>query len=158
MGMAAQNPDRNFFGIDRVAKWMRVGKERSEKRSLSNIQFAKAEAVEFLSTVPEKSIAVFHMYFPDPWPKRRHRSRRTIQDDFLRLLHSRLEEGGLIEIATDDEDYYRDIQKGVAATKELWKQIRETQNERIMGGDLKTNYELKFLAEGRVLYYLELRK
>jgi len=98
------------------------------------------------------------MYFPDPWPKRRHRARRTFSEDFLKLIHSRLLPGGLFEIATDDLDYFTDMKKGIAATRELWDNVRETVNERILGGTMKTNYEVKWTTEGRTLYYAELAK
>ena len=158
IGLAELTPSRNFFGIDRAGKWMRRSMQRSEKKQIQNIRFLKAEAVAFLQRAPEESVAVFHMYFPDPWPKRRHHSRRTINAGFLTLLHSRLEDKGLVEIATDDADYYTQIRGAVDATAALWKQIRESRNERITNPELKTNYEIKFQAEGRTLYYLELKK
>ena len=78
--------------------------------------------------------------------------------EFLTLLHARLIPGGLVEIATDDKDYFGAMKKTIAATAELWENVRETVNERIFGGMMKTNYELKWAAEGRPLFYAELKK
>jgi tRNA (guanine-N7-)-methyltransferase len=152
------NPHINFIGIDRAGKWMKRGINRVDRQKMSNIQFIRVEAKRFLSeAIPPESVSLFHMYFPDPWPKRRHHDRRTVNADFLRLLHSRLLPGGLIELATDDADYFTAMKKSIAATAELWENVRETRNERIFAAEMKTNYELKFEAEGRPLYYAELR-
>ena len=65
---------------------------------------------------------------------------------------------GLVEIATDDKDYFDAMKKTVAATAELWENVREAVNERILGGMNKTSYEIKWAAQGRSLYYTELKK
>lgn len=157
VGRAQTFPDRNFLGIDRVGKYMKIGIHRSRKRGLEHLVFMKVEARSFLEFhIPDRSIHLFHIYFPDPWPKRRHHKRRLIDADFMRLLERKLVDGGLVEIGTDDAAYYEQIRESLETTKELWKHRRETRNERILGGDLKTNYELKFEAAGRTLYYMEL--
>ncbi|HOG23042.1 MAG TPA: tRNA (guanosine(46)-N7)-methyltransferase TrmB [Candidatus Omnitrophota bacterium] len=156
---AEENPGINFIGIDRIAKYMKRRKMRVEREEARNIQFIQAESRKFLEeALRPLSVSVFHMYFPDPWPKRRHRARRTFSEDFLKLIHSRLSPGGLFEVATDDLDYFTEMKKGIAATRELWDNVRETVNERIFGGTMKTNYEIKWAAEGRALYYAELAK
>ncbi len=156
---AIENPGTNFFGIDRVSKFMKLGKTRAEKRELPNIRFLRAEAKAFLTdAVALGSVSIFHIYFSDPWPKRRHQTRRVFTEEFLRLLHPRLVPGGLIEIATDDKDYFAAMKKTIAATAELWENVRETVNERILDSMNKTSYEIKWAAEGRHLYYAELKK
>jgi tRNA (guanine-N7-)-methyltransferase len=156
---ATENPGINFFGIDKVSKFMNIGKTRAQKRTLPNIRFLRAEARAFLTdAIAPASVSVFHVYFPDPWPKRRHQARRVFTSEFLRLLHVRLVPEGLIEIATDDKDYFDAMKKTIAAAEELWENVRETVNERILDGTNKTNYELKWAAEGRPLYYAELKK
>jgi tRNA (guanine-N7-)-methyltransferase len=156
---AIENPGTNFLGIDRVSKFMNIGKTRAQKRVLPNIRFLRAEARTFLAeAIAPISVGIFHIYFPDPWPKRRHQSRRVFTPGFLALLHARLVAGGLVEIATDDKDYFDAMKKTIAATAELWENVRESMNERILGGMNKTNYELKWAAEGRSLYYAELKK
>jgi len=123
------NPGINFLGVDRVSKFMNIGKTRAQKRALPNIRFLRAEARAFLKeAIAPESISIFHVYFPDPWPKRRHQVRRVFTPDFLTLLHSRLIPGGLIEVATDDADYYAAVKKSIAATAELWENVRESVN------------------------------
>ncbi|MBU9889237.1 MAG: tRNA (guanosine(46)-N7)-methyltransferase TrmB [Candidatus Omnitrophica bacterium] len=156
---ALADPATNFIGIDRVVKWMRRRKDRVEREGTPNIRFLRAEARAFLTgAVPPESLSMIHLYFPDPWPKRRHRDRRVLTEDFLRLMQSRLMSRGKLEIATDHPDYYDSMKKTVAAAPGLWDNARETRNERIVGRTQKTNYELKFEAEGKPLFYMELVK
>lgn len=156
---AIGNPGINFLGIDRVSKFMNIGKTRAQKRAIPNVRFLRAEARAFLTeAIALASVSVFHIYFPDPWPKRRHQARRVFTPELLTLLHVRLVPGGFVEIATDDQDYFSAMKKSIAATGELWENVRETVNERILDGMNKTNYELKWAAQGRSLYYAELRK
>lgn len=155
---AQESADRNFIGLDRVGKWMKIGDSRGAKRQLSNVLFIKAEAQEFLKILEPACAEIIHMYFPDPWPKRRHRQRRLFTADFLVLLNSKLKPGGLLELATDHEDYWMQIIQSVEKAPLVWASRRETLNDRICQPHLKTNYEAKFAAAGKKLYYLELKK
>ena len=156
---AEATPERNFLGIDRISKWMKIGEQRSLKRRLENLRFLKADAREILKGhIPAASVQIFHIYFPDPWPKRRHRHRRVVNSDLLSLLHERLVPQGFVEIATDDFDYFSQIKQVLSETSVLWSAVREAVNERFCHESFKTNYELKFEAAGRPLYYLEMQK
>jgi len=156
---AEQNPHINFFGVDRAGKWMRMGASKVERRKLTNIKFMKAIADQtFPDLIPAGEVSVFHIYFPDPWPKRKHQRRRLLQPAFFAVLHEKLKQGGMVEIATDEADYFASIKKGIAETAKLWKQVRENINERIFAPEIKTNYELKYQSFGRTIYYLELQK
>lgn len=156
---ALENPGINFLGVDTVWKWLKFGVQRSERRQLPNIRFVRADARDVLRYgVRPLSVDIFHIYFPDPWPKRRQRKRRLVTGDFLRLLHSRLKEGGLIELATDHEDYFHYMRLALIQSAVRWNGTAETANERIFHAASMTNYEIKYRAAERPLYYLELRK
>ncbi|UCH84795.1 MAG: tRNA (guanosine(46)-N7)-methyltransferase TrmB [Candidatus Latescibacterota bacterium] len=156
---AMQYPDVNFLGIDLVWKWMRYAVERSQKRSLTNVKFIKTDAREMVRYGAQSAtVSVFHIYFPDPWPKRRHHKRRLITGAFLRELHERLAPGGLIELATDHIDYFRQMQAAVVHSGISWSRITERLNNRLFEAEAETNYELKYSAAGRTLHYLELCK
>ena len=148
-------PGTDFLGIDYAGKWMKIGKQRGEKRKLPNLVFLKTEASELVFRIPEASVSVFHIYFPDPWPKRRHKRRRLINGAFMEILKKRLVPGGFIHIATDNEDYYKQISEAAHSVK--WEKLEEAVNRRLCFPEIKTNYELKYEAEGRPLYYLEAR-
>jgi tRNA (guanine-N7-)-methyltransferase len=156
---AMENPEINFIGLDVVWKWMKYGVERSKKRALDNIRFIKTEARELMRYgIPPGSISIFHVYFPDPWPKRRHRKRRLITGQFLNLLHSRLVDGGHVELATDYHDYFVQMRTAIAQSGVEWRRVDETANSRLFESGTKTNYELKYESAGRTLHYIELQK
>lgn len=155
---AEKHPERYFLGIDKAGKWMKRGWRRAQRKQLNNLRFLKWDARAALGWLKPKTVHIIHIYFPDPWPKKRHRERRLVDAGFLKKLHSKLIRSGLIEIATDDQDYFGAIKKAVQKTAKYWDNTRESVNARLFEPELKTNYELKFEAEGRPLYYLELRK
>ncbi len=153
---AQANPGIRFLGIDRVAKWMKRSSQKVEKRQIGNLLFVKSEVREILFQIPPESTSVFHIYFPDPWLKRRHLRRRLLTPDFLVLLYRRLFAGGFVEMATDNADYFAQMKKSAEQTRLFWQSIRES-GERLFEG-MPTHYENKFTARGLPLYYLELQK
>ena len=153
---AGLHPEINFLGIDRVAKWMRRSTLRAEKQQIGNLLFVKSDVREVLLQIPAGSVSVFHIYFPDPWPKRRHRSRRLVTPDFLALLSHRLGPGGLVEMATDDADYFLQMKKSAEQTQVFWGPVRASDG-RLFGG-VSTHYENRFASRSLPLYYLELKK
>ncbi len=104
--MAANEPERNFVGIEvhepGVGRLLRA----LAADELNNVRVAMRDAVEVLSEQARPgSIDQVRIYFPDPWPKKRHHKRRLIQPLFLRLLAERLKPGGLLHLATDWAPY-----------------------------------------------------
>jgi tRNA (guanine-N(7)-)-methyltransferase len=156
---AEKYPAIHFIGIDRLAKWMKIGEKRAQNKNLGNIQFLQAEAREFLEqSLPSESVSRFHIYFPDPWPKRRHRKRRLVNEEFLESLYSRLIAGGIIHFMTDDPDYFGEVRNVAQRRKVRWGRITEKINERFEKKLALTNYEAKYQKQGRDRYYLELEK
>jgi len=155
---ATAHPEINMIAFDKLWKFLKRRKNRAEKEDVGNLIFFKAEAELFFEkAVPDESVSIFHMYFPDPWPKRKHHARRTFDLDFLKQAWKKTIPGGFFEIATDFEEYYQVMMKVIAGQKD-WKFVRETVNDRIFDPEFLTNYELKYQAEGRKLHYIELKK
>ena len=153
---ARLHPEINFLGIDRVWRFLKLGVQRAEKQGLSNIRFIRMDARWVAShLLPEDGIDIFHIYYPDPWPKPRDHKHRLLDRSFLLDLNVRLCSGGRIELATDDFGYYIAIQEILAGSAGRWSHIRKRINEPFFETGRKTNYEVKYLAEGRLLYYLE---
>ncbi len=152
---AVENPVTHFLGLDRVVKWMKRRQKNAENQELKNLKFSKADARETVANIPDASVRIFHIYFPDPWPKRRHRKRRLVDTGFLLMLYQKLEAGGSIYLATDFRDYFEQMET-CARALEVPCAVR-TAGERMIG-PVKTNYEMKFAAAGRPLYYLEIKK
>jgi tRNA (guanine-N7-)-methyltransferase len=104
--IAAAQPDKNFLALEVHESGVGALLGRIAERGLSNLRIVRHDAVEVVQQMlaPE-SLAAVHIYFPDPWPKKRHHKRRLIQPAFVALLASRLQPGGYLHCATDWEPY-----------------------------------------------------
>lgn len=110
--VAAANPARNFLGIERLLGRVRSACRKIHLGRLTNarvLRFEISDAVDQL--IPADSISVFHLMFPDPWPKRRHAPRRVVTENFLASIHRALTSCGTLQIATDQVDYFREIER-----------------------------------------------
>lgn len=152
---ALADPSRNFMGVDKSGKWMRRKKEGGERLGLVNLRFMQSDIEAFLNRVLSESVEIIHVYFPDPWPKRRHRQRRLLDANFIRLAYEKIKKSGVLLVATDDADYYSSFQKSFEETRPLWKSFRETVGARIRYPEFMTSYEKKFHARGLPLHYAE---
>ena len=104
--IARENPDRNYIGIEVFLYGVSKLLANASKENLSNLRLMRFDAVQVLQDmVPDNSVDGFHVFFPDPWPKKRHHKKRLIQVPFAELLASKLKSGGYIYCVTDWEDY-----------------------------------------------------
>jgi tRNA (guanine-N7-)-methyltransferase len=103
VAMAAKNPAHNFLGIERLLGRVRKVCRRAVRAGVGNVRLLRAENfyVVKLLLAPE-SVSVFHVMFPDPWPKRRHHRRRLINRDFLDAVRAALKPDGELRLTTDD--------------------------------------------------------
>lgn len=104
--IAAAHPHNNYIGIEVHAPGVGSLLKEIATRELGNLRVVRHDAVEVVrDMIPENSLAGIHIYFPDPWPKKRHHKRRLLQSPFVALLASRLVPGGYLHCATDWEEY-----------------------------------------------------
>lgn len=104
--IAQSRPEDNFLGVEVFNAGVGALLKRIDDEQISNIRIIQHDAVEVVRDMLEPgSLAGIHIYFPDPWPKKRHHKRRLIQAEFINLLVSRLAPGGYIHCATDWENY-----------------------------------------------------
>jgi len=104
--IAAAHPHNNYLGIEVHAPGVGSLLKEIATRALTNVRVIRHDAVEVLrDMIPLGSLSGIHVYFPDPWPKKRHHKRRLIQPPFVHALALRLAPGGYIHCATDWEDY-----------------------------------------------------
>ncbi|NLK46362.1 MAG: tRNA (guanosine(46)-N7)-methyltransferase TrmB [Treponema sp.] len=118
--IAEQNPDKNYLGIE--VHTPGVGKLLGEIRNkdLHNLYIIQHDAVEVLETMlQDNSISAFHVFFPDPWPKKKHYKRRLMQRPVTNLLASKLSTGGYIYMATDWEPYAEFALEELSQTEKL---------------------------------------
>jgi len=128
IAQAQQNPEKNYLGIDVHEPGIRAVLLAIKKYNLTNIRLMCADAVEILkNNMPANSLDTVQIFFPDPWPKRRHHKRRLIQVDFIQLLVDKLKMGGKLYLATDWEDYAQHMLKVMSMVKELKNMAGENQ-------------------------------
>jgi tRNA (guanine-N7-)-methyltransferase len=120
----------------------------------------RADAPVFLRDfVPTGSVDCFHIYFPDPWPKKRHHKRRLLQSSNLEVLIQRLKPGGEIRIATDHADYFEQIRQVTSAYSDRLEEIPFERPAGAREGELTgTNYERKYVKQSRPIYKAAFRK
>lgn len=112
---AESNPEHDFLGIERLAGRVRRACRKIGRSGVTNARVLRVEsfyAVQHL--LPPASVEVFHLLFPDPWPKRRHWRRRVVTSDFLAAIHRALAPQGSVRIATDQMDYFQEIERLVS--------------------------------------------
>jgi tRNA (guanine-N7-)-methyltransferase len=104
--IAAENPASNYLGIEVHRPGVGRLLWEIERRSLFNVRIVEHDAVEvFEKMIPPRSLEGIHLFFPDPWPKKRHHKRRLIQRPFTATLAARLKPRGYLYMVTDWEDY-----------------------------------------------------
>ena len=149
---AARRPERNFLGIERRVSHLRVCAERAVRRGLRNLRLLRANAVEILwARIPPASVAAFHVYYPDPWWKARHKKRRIFTPDFIADLARALVPGGELRMATDVEEYFEQIVR-LAAESGLFDAAQPTAEEFGTPDEPLTSYQAKYLRLGRPIH------
>ncbi len=104
--LAASNPDNDYLGIEVHRPGVGHLLLEIDQRNLSNVRIISHDAMEVLrDQIPQASIDTVLVFFPDPWPKKRHHKRRIVQPAFLDLVATRLKPGGTLHLATDWENY-----------------------------------------------------
>ena len=104
--MAKAYPDWNILGVEVYKPGVGALLGKIEQLGLSNIRIIEYDVVDVLKTmVPDQSLRAVHIYFPDPWPKKRHHKRRLIQPEFIAALAPKLSAGGIVHLATDWPEY-----------------------------------------------------
>lgn len=107
MGEAPASPDVNFLGIEWAREYYLYTADRLRRRGLTNVRMLHADATEFLKwRCPSAIVRTIHLYFSDPWPKRKHHKNRVIQDAFLAEVYRVLEPGGELRIVTDHDELW----------------------------------------------------
>jgi tRNA (guanine-N7-)-methyltransferase len=118
--IAATNPARDFLGIERLLGRVRSAHWKITQRELTNARVLRIEtSYAIQQMLPANSVALFHLMFPDPWPKRRHWRRRIVTEDFFVSVLRALAPDGLLRIVTDQIDYFREIERLAAQSSQF---------------------------------------
>jgi tRNA (guanine-N7-)-methyltransferase len=144
---ARANPAHDFLGLERSLSYYRVCRERVARSGLANARVLRADGRLLVESLEPRSIRAFHVYFPDPWPKKKQRKRRLLDAVTLELFASRLEVGGCLRIATDHAAYGHAIGALLQTVGAL-----ERRDWDALPPPPPTNYERKYQAEGRPIW------
>ncbi len=160
LNQAKALPDENFLGIERANRYYRYAVDRIGRWELKNVRIIRTDAAAFIDDfVPDNSVNYFHIYFPDPWPKRKHHKRRFLSAANLQHLIRTLKTAGQIRIATDCADYFEEIKKLTAPQGEKLKEVEFLPAAGTETGEWTgTTYERKYLKRKIPIYTLAFRK
>jgi len=119
-GIALKNPGINYLGIEVHKPGIGRLLWDIEKMAIKNIRIIEGDATEILTNkIPDNSVSAFHIFFPDPWPKKRHHKRRLVKRPFTDLLAVKLLPGGYIYMVSDWADYADWALRELSATPAL---------------------------------------
>jgi tRNA (guanine-N7-)-methyltransferase len=153
---AKAHPDVNFLGLEWANWFFRYASDRLRRNHCSNARMVRAEAGYFLSEfVADNSVSVLHVYFPDPWPKKRHHKRRLVQEPFLRQAERILVSGGRVQVVSDHKGYFEENIEPTLKSSALLQVVDYNRPGSAAEGEfVGTNFERKYRREGRPFYAL----
>lgn len=154
IGYAIAHPDHDVLAVDVHSPGIADLLETATRLGVENVLVERGDAVDLLDhAIPSRGLAGLHLFFPDPWPKTRHRKRRFIRPDLLDLVADRLRTGGWFRVASDVDDYVG------------WAAVQLDAHRSFTGGVVErpewrpvTRYESAALAAGRDVVDLAYRR
>jgi tRNA (guanine-N7-)-methyltransferase len=152
---ASAHPDVGFVGVERVRKYMRVAALRAARRGMANVRLVHTTAEDLLfRCLAEGSLAAAHVYFPDPWPKKRHHKRRFFRPSNVARLAEVVAPGGLLRVKTDHDGYASVIREVLAGEPRL----APVPVEAAFEGVPASNFEVKYARESRRVHRFAYRR
>ncbi len=116
MAMAAEFPDRNFIGVERLLGRVRAVCRKADRRGLENLRVLRLDSAYAAGWLfPKNAFSRIHLLFPDPWPKKKHQKRRIVTPEFVAAIHALLEPGGEFLFKTDHEEYFEQASEVIRA-------------------------------------------
>jgi len=141
---AGRNPDKNFIGVERLLGRIQKLDKKGRRIGLQNTRGVRIESAYFLEhLLPPHCAGALHIYFPDPWPKKKHRRHRLINESFPALARKALVPGGIVFLRTDDLDYFQQM-TGVFATAKDFVEVETP----LSLAEITTDFEREFNAQG----------
>jgi len=153
------NADHNFLGIEIARKYARYAAARLARQASANAAMVCGDALAlFRDWFPAASLAAVHVYFPDPWWKKRHRKRRVLNEDFLRDAERTLLPGGRLHFWTDVEEYFQTTLTLIAQTVALQGPLPVAERPADHDLDYRTHFERRTRRNEEPVYRAEFQK
>lgn len=153
IGTAMERPDANLVGIEKSLHYHRVIRDRVMKRHLENVRLINHDAFLVLrDMIADATISEMHIYFPDPWPRKKEQKRRIIRPEVLKEIRRVLVDGGVGIYVTDHQEYFEVAAPLIEAEFRAERRIPGPQDVP------RTNYEAKYRAEGRPIFEVRFSK
>ncbi len=151
LAAAAARPDVSHLGVEWSNEYLRLAETRAERGNLENVRFVRVDAGELVRrAIPEFSVSAYYVFYPDPWPKKRHHKRRFLQPANVDAMALTLAPGGWLHVATDHDDYWGVIEPLLDTHAAFSRQPEFGGPDFPLPTDGPlTNFEAKYAAEGR---------
>jgi tRNA (guanine-N7-)-methyltransferase len=156
---AAAAPEMNFLGIEIVEKYAKFSAAGLAKRNLTNAVMVAGDAMRiFNELLPESSLEAVHVYFPDPWWKKRHRKRRVMNEGFLKNVERTLKVGCPLHFWTDVEEYFTTTLELIKSCTTLIGPLDVAEKQPEHDLDYRTHFERRMRQHEEAVYRSEFRK
>jgi tRNA (guanine-N7-)-methyltransferase len=150
LAAAETRPDVRHLGIEWSNRYLRFAEKGAKRRGLTNAKFVRLDVHQLMPAIPDDSVRAWYVFYPDPWPKKRHQKRRFLQPRNADHISRTLVPGGLLHVATDHDGYWEQIEP-------LFDGHPDFERLPEFGGDAfpvptegaLTNFEAKYEIEGR---------
>jgi len=151
LAAAEARPDVLHLGVEWSNEYLRIAQRRAARRGLTNVRFIRIDAAHLVAkAIPDDSVDAYFVFYPDPWPKKRHQKRRFLQRKNAVHLIRTLKLGGCLHVATDHDEYWNWIE-------EAFTPLADFEPLPAFGGpefplpidEPLTNFEAKYAVEGR---------
>ena len=155
--LSRAKPDMSIIGAEVYLSGIGSLLSKIRNENLQNIKILNSDVVAFLENNDAYFFDLVLMFYPDPWPKRKHHKRRLFKDDFLQLLNKKVKKEGIFYFKTDWQHYFDEVMK-IELDSKTWQVIKKKELEDYLIKLPQTSFELKAMESKREVFELILKK
>jgi tRNA (guanine-N7-)-methyltransferase len=145
---AKSQPEHNFVGVDRQFVRLRKVDKKLQRAGVTNVRLLRIESGYLITKlIPRSTVTAYYVFFPDPWPKRRHANNRLFNPGFVTELHRTLVPNGAVNVATDNTPYFEQIVRLMNASA-----LFQSEPPLAFPEEARTEFEQLFLAKGNPIH------